>query len=109
MRSSKQMEALIVYFCYSSLICPAFLQVLALMGTDLVRNKERWAAGVKEMREVFGGLEAEGFSREAQQVWRQHWDFQLYKALEVQYCAGLEMVNKTLPEMDVKMVFRQHK
>lgn len=32
-------------------------------------------------------------------MWRQHWDFQLYKALEVQYLAGLEMINKTLPEV----------
>ncbi|KAG2426397.1 hypothetical protein HYH02_014824 [Chlamydomonas schloesseri] len=84
-------------------------KVVTLAGTDLVRHKDKWAAGVKEMREVFGRLEAEGYSRESQQVWRQHWDFQLYKALEVQYLAGLEMINKTLPEVEVKMVFRQHR
>nr|BBC28429.1 cytoplasmic dynein 1b heavy chain [Yamagishiella unicocca] len=84
-------------------------KVVTLAGTDLVRHKDKWAAGVKEMRDVFGRLEAEGYSRESQQVWRQHWDFQLYKALEVQYLSGLEMINKTLPEVEVKMVFRQHR
>lgn len=33
------------------------------------------------------------------QMWRQHWDFQLYKALDVQYRVGLESINKTLPEV----------
>lgn len=35
----------------------------------------------------------------AVQLWRQHWDFQLYKALDVQYRVGLESINKTLPEV----------
>jgi hypothetical protein len=33
------------------------------------------------------------------QLWRQHWDFQLYKALDVQYRVSLESINKTLPEV----------
>jgi hypothetical protein len=35
----------------------------------------------------------------APQLWRQHWDFQLYKALEVQFRAGLHSINQTLPEV----------
>ncbi|KAJ9505745.1 hypothetical protein QJQ45_029246, partial [Haematococcus lacustris] len=84
-------------------------KVVTLMGTDLVRYKDRWALGVKEMRDVFVRMESEGHSRESQQVWRQHWDFQLYKALEYQYIQGLECINRTLPEQEVRMVFRQHK
>ncbi|GLI62890.1 cytoplasmic dynein 1b heavy chain [Volvox africanus] len=84
-------------------------KVVTLAGTDLVRYKDKWATGVKEMRDIFGRLELEGYTRDCQQVWRQHWDFQLYKALEVQYLSGLEMINKTLPEVEVKMVFRQHR
>ena len=78
------------------------------MGTDLVRYKDRWALGVKEMREIFIRLEGD-YPRESQQVWRQYWDYQLYKALEYQYTQGLECINKTLPEVEIKMVFRQHK
>ncbi len=43
-------------------------KVITLMGTDLVRSKDRWAAGVKDMRDVFARLEAEGYTRESQQV-----------------------------------------
>ena len=42
-------------------------QVVSLMGTDLVRYKDRWAQGVKEMREVFVRLEGE-YPRDSQQV-----------------------------------------
>lgn len=140
------------------------IKVLTLFVLCVGANHHRpqWAAGIKEMREVFGRLEAEGYTRESQQVrgcccwpratwrrpgccyycycngaasllamryllgncihhdhckpciicllhqvWRQHWDFQLYKALEVQYRAGLEGINKLLPDMEVKLVFRQ--
>ena len=34
-----------------------------------------------------------------QAVWRQHWDFQLAKALEVQFRAGLANLTKSLPEV----------
>jgi hypothetical protein len=40
--------------------------VVGLMDTDLARRRDRWAAGVKEMRAVFARLEAEGFSRDSQ-------------------------------------------
>jgi hypothetical protein len=43
------------------------------------------------------------------QVWRQYWDYQIYKALEYQFVQGLECINKNLPEVEIKMVFRQHK
>lgn len=31
--------------------------------------QDRWATGVKEMRDIFVRLESEGYSRESQQVW----------------------------------------
>jgi dynein heavy chain 2, cytosolic len=74
-------------------------RVVGLMGTDLVRSKEKWVQGVREMRDLFQHLETQGFSGESQQVWRQHWDYQLYKALHHQYSLGLEAINKTLPEV----------
>jgi hypothetical protein len=41
-------------------------------------------------------------------VWRHHWDFQLYKALEVQFRAGLENINKSLPEVNCPLCKRRH-
>lgn len=55
-------------------------RVLALMDTDLVKSKDKWAAGVKELRDLFASVEREGFPRESQAAWRLHWDYQLYKA-----------------------------
>lgn len=57
----------------------AAAKVVALMCTDLVRSKDKWAAGVKDLRELFATVEREGFSRQSQAAWRLHWDHQLYK------------------------------
>jgi len=38
-----------------------------------------------------------------QAVWRQHWDFQLAKALEVQYRHGLATLTRSLPEVCVRV------
>lgn len=40
------------------------------------------------------------------QAWRQHWNHQLYKALEHQYQTGLEALNKNLPEIHIDLTFR---
>lgn len=40
------------------------------------------------------------------QAWRQHWNHQLYKALEHQYQMGLEALNKNLPEIHIDLTFR---
>lgn len=40
------------------------------------------------------------------QAWRQHWNHQLYKALEHQYQMGLEALNKNLPEIQIDLTFK---
>lgn len=39
-------------------------------------------------------------------AWRQHWNHQLYKALEHQYQTGLEALNKNLPEIHIDLTFK---
>ena len=58
---------------------------MALVATDLLRNKDAWAAGVKELRATFASLELQGFPRVGQAAWRLHVDRQLHKALQLQY------------------------
>lgn len=43
------------------------------------------------------------------QAWRQHWNHQLYKALEHQYQKGLEALNKNLPEIQIDLTFKSVK
>ena len=83
-------------------------KVCGLMETDLVRHKDRWAKGIKEIRGVFFDLERQ-FPKDAQGTWRLHWDFQIYKALKCQYQHGLEFLNETLPAIEVKLVFKHKK
>ncbi|KAK9815706.1 hypothetical protein WJX72_008353 [[Myrmecia] bisecta] len=82
-------------------------KVVALMGCELVRGRERWASGVRELREVFVAVEREGFPEASQAGWRLHWDYQLYKALEHQYRRGLECIGETLPQTEIRIVFKQ--
>ena len=42
-------------------------------------------------------------------IFRNHWDHQLYKALEHQYQVGLEALNEYLPEIEVFITYRQQK
>jgi dynein heavy chain 2 len=77
------------------------------MNLDLVRQRDRFKAGIKDIRGVFEKLEAsEGFSEQHTGTWRKHWDYQLYKVLECQYARGLECLNETLPSMEVKLTFK---
>ncbi|KAK3283536.1 hypothetical protein CYMTET_8768 [Cymbomonas tetramitiformis] len=82
-------------------------KVSDMLNLDLVRQRDRWGKAIKELREIFTTLEREGFSAESQATWRLHWDFQIYKVLQTQYERGLECLNETLPQMEVKLVFKQ--
>lgn len=84
--------------CHSC-IRPALCQNMEVNPDHVCCIPGRWSAGVKEMRDTFTRVEAQGYAADSQEVWRQHWDFQLYKALQYQYKQGLECINKNLPEV----------
>ncbi|XP_051482944.1 cytoplasmic dynein 2 heavy chain 1 isoform X1 [Apus apus] len=48
-----------------------------------------------------------GFKSCDMKAWRQHWNHQLYKALEHQYQMGLEALNENLPEISIDLTFKQ--
>ncbi|KAI3354358.1 hypothetical protein L3Q82_018881, partial [Scortum barcoo] len=81
--------------------------VVTLMNVDLLRHQQRWKDGLQDLRTGFATLEAQGFRSDDMQAWRQHWNHQLYKALEHQYQTGLEALNKNLPEIHVDLTFKQ--
>lgn len=81
-------------------------KVLELMDTDLLRQQDRWKAGLKEIRQIVTSVEVQhGFSD--LKTWKNHWDHQLYKALEHQYQVGLEALSEHLPDIEVEVVYRQ--
>ncbi|XP_068122972.1 cytoplasmic dynein 2 heavy chain 1 isoform X2 [Hyperolius riggenbachi] len=82
-------------------------KVIALMNIDLLRQQQKWKDGLVEMRTVFSNLEYQGMRSSDMKAWRQHWDHQLYKALEHQYQLGLEALNENLPEITIDLTFKQ--
>ncbi|KAM3875467.1 cytoplasmic dynein 2 heavy chain 1 [Diretmus argenteus] len=81
-------------------------KVVTLMNVDLLRHQQRWKDGLQELRTGFATLEAQGFRSGDMRAWRQHWNHQLYKALEHQYQTGLEALNKNLPEIHIELTFK---
>uniref|UniRef100_A0A3Q3LA71 Dynein cytoplasmic 2 heavy chain 1 n=1 Tax=Labrus bergylta TaxID=56723 RepID=A0A3Q3LA71_9LABR len=82
-------------------------KVVTLMNVDLLRHQQRWKDGLQDLRTGFATLEAQGFRSDDMQAWRQHWNHQLFKALEHQYQTGLEALNKNLPEIHIDLTFKQ--
>ncbi|KAI8908484.1 dynein heavy chain and region D6 of dynein motor-domain-containing protein [Gorgonomyces haynaldii] len=83
--------------------------VVRLMSTDLVKNQPRWKEILNTIRSIINAGYDNGMKHEATLNWRKHWDYQLYKALEYQYRAGLEDLHSQLPEIKVDLVFKQQK
>uniref|UniRef100_A0A3Q3WZD5 Cytoplasmic dynein 2 heavy chain 1 n=1 Tax=Mola mola TaxID=94237 RepID=A0A3Q3WZD5_MOLML len=81
-------------------------KVVTLMNVDLLRHQQRWKDGLQDLRTGFATLEAKGFRSDDMRAWRQHWNHQLYKALEHQYQMGLEALNKNLPEIQIELTFK---
>ncbi|XP_062329494.1 dynein cytoplasmic 2 heavy chain 1 [Osmerus eperlanus] len=82
-------------------------KVVSLMNVDLLRQQQRWKDSLQELRTGFATLEAQGFSPGDMRAWKQHWNHQLYKALEHQYQTGLEALNKNLPDINIDLTFKQ--
>ncbi|XP_034521541.1 LOW QUALITY PROTEIN: cytoplasmic dynein 2 heavy chain 1 [Ailuropoda melanoleuca] len=81
-------------------------KVVVLMNIDLLRQQQRWKDGLQELRTGLASV-AQGFQASDMRAWRQHWNHQLYKALEHQYQMGLEALNENLPEISVDLTYRQ--
>ena len=58
-------------------------KVLELIDTDLLKQQTKWKDGLKDIRQIMTQVEQQGFTN--LKTWRNHWDRQLYKALEHQY------------------------
>uniref|UniRef100_A0A8C2QHF6 Cytoplasmic dynein 2 heavy chain 1 n=1 Tax=Cricetulus griseus TaxID=10029 RepID=A0A8C2QHF6_CRIGR len=82
-------------------------KVVILMNIDLLRQQQRWKDGLQELRTGLASVAAQGFQASDMHAWRQHWNHQLYKALEHQYQMGLEALNENLPEINVDLTYKQ--
>ncbi|XP_050362992.1 cytoplasmic dynein 2 heavy chain 1 [Nymphalis io] len=78
--------------------------IVKLMDTDLLAKQSEWKKGIKDIRDIIEKVEANGYKNT--DMWRSHWDFQLYKTLEYQYIKTLLALHKHFPKVRVDMVLR---
>ncbi|KAJ2950705.1 hypothetical protein O0L34_g8965 [Tuta absoluta] len=78
-----------------------------LMDTELLAKQSDWKKKIKEIRDIIEKVEANGYKNT--EMWRSHWDWQLYKALECQYIKTLLSLHKHFPLVKVDLVLRGHK
>ncbi|KAI8844037.1 dynein heavy chain and region D6 of dynein motor-domain-containing protein [Chytriomyces cf. hyalinus JEL632] len=93
---------------YHSLICDI---VVNLLSVDLVKpqTKGKWKESISSIRGLISSAQEGGIKAEDTLNWRNHWDYQLYKALEYQYRLSLENLNENLPEVKIDLIFQQQK
>ncbi|KAI8824969.1 dynein heavy chain and region D6 of dynein motor-domain-containing protein [Fimicolochytrium jonesii] len=82
-------------------------QVIGLMGVDLVRGQSKWKDALSNIRTMIASVQEHGIRMQDTLTWRNHWDYQLYKALEYQYKVGLENLHVYLPEIKIDLQYKQ--
>ncbi|CAG9563607.1 unnamed protein product [Danaus chrysippus] len=75
-----------------------------LMDTELLARLADWKKGIKDIRDIIEKVEANGY--ENTEMWRSHWDLQLYKAMECQYMKALLSLHSHFPALRVDLVLR---
>lgn len=82
-------------------------RVMSLFETDLIKQQQKWKEVLKQIRSIIKDVEGQGYKN--MKGWKNHWDRQLYKSLEVQFLLSLSSINDNLPEIQGELVYRQGK
>ena len=69
---------------------------------DLLRQQSKWKDILKEIRSIMTQVEQQGFTN--LKTWRNHWDRQLYKALEHQYQVSLFPLRTLLSDVSIENI-----
>lgn len=77
------------------------------MNTDLLKQSNVWKEELKSLRGSINSLERKGYTN--LHLFKLHWDYQLYKALEHQIIIFLIDNKDKLPDISVDLVFRDQK
>lgn len=82
-----------------------YSQILKLISTDILKQSSIWRDEMKNLRSNLTDLERKGYTN--LNLYKVHWDYQLYKALEYQLISLLVDTREKLPDIHVEIVFRQ--
>ncbi|CAH4033508.1 unnamed protein product [Pieris brassicae] len=75
-----------------------------LMDTELLAKQSEWKKSVHDIRDIIEKVESNGFKNT--EMWRSHWEIQVYKAMECQYIRALLSLHSNFPLMRVDLVLR---
>ncbi|CAB3224981.1 unnamed protein product [Arctia plantaginis] len=75
--------------------------VQKLMDTELLSKQPEWKKSVKDIRDIIDTVESNGYKNT--ELWRLHWDWQLYKTLEYQYIKTLLSLHRHFPHVKVDL------
>jgi dynein heavy chain 2 len=75
-----------------------------LMGTNLLNDREKWNTQLQELQAVIA-REERTCDAKAIQIWKAHWEHQLFKAFEYQYRLCLESLTDNLFDIEVDLFF----
>ncbi|XP_041973347.1 cytoplasmic dynein 2 heavy chain 1 isoform X2 [Aricia agestis] len=75
-----------------------------LMDTELLAQQTQWKKQIKDIRNIIEKVVSNGYKNT--EMWRSHWDMQLYKAIECQYIKAMLSLETHFPPVKVDLVLR---
>lgn len=77
--------------------------VTILITTDMLSQKSLW---MKRLDDIKGVIEKgkEKYSLQSMSQWVKHWNHQIYKAMEINYISGLEVLHERINELKCELV-----
>ncbi|WKX91874.1 hypothetical protein Q1695_010144 [Nippostrongylus brasiliensis] len=84
--------------------------VVELVNLDVLKEVAKWKEILTKIRSKISEEElVHGASKINLRPWQLHWDWQLYKALQLQYQWGIESLHTQIPPIHTQLVFIQQK
>jgi dynein heavy chain 2 len=81
-------------------------EVVQLANVSLLRQRDLWKQKLAQIQKSIDiTVQACGCEAQDAKPWKAHWDYQIFKIMEVQYRFGLESLNENLTEMKADLVF----
>ncbi|CAE8588828.1 unnamed protein product [Polarella glacialis] len=83
-------------------------EVVQMANVSLLRQRDQWKQKLAQIQKAIDTtIGACGCQVTDAKPWKAHWDYQIFKIMEVQYRFGLESLNENLPEMKADLVLAQ--
>jgi dynein heavy chain 2 len=82
-------------------------EVVQFANISLLRQRDDWRKKLLKIQKIMDNtVETCSCNASDAKPWRAHWDYQIFKIMEVQYKFGLETLNENLTEMKAELVLQ---